>query len=153
MRQLRIVCIFYVCCDLEESSFISIFKKECIVWKLLLTILFSDFVSFGFSTTDIVIEKVSGGWHYSCVGAWRKGTLGQPQSSPLLPASCGHHSDKVQKYGNGFVTANKRKTTSLHAWAPLSCGFLWRPNEKSNLTNYSKHFLKYAILITQFCIK
>lgn len=25
--------------------------------------------------------------------------------------------------------------------------------KKSNLTNYSKHFLKYAILITQFYIK
>lgn len=29
--------------------------REYIVWKLLLTILFSDFVSFGFSTTEIVI--------------------------------------------------------------------------------------------------
>lgn len=46
-RKLRIVC-FYVCCDLEETSFFFHIKKECIVWKLLLTILFSDFVSFGF---------------------------------------------------------------------------------------------------------
>lgn len=44
-----------VCCDLEEPVLNSIIREECIVWKLLLTILFSDFVSFGFSTTDIVI--------------------------------------------------------------------------------------------------
>lgn len=49
-------------CYLDESAFFYLFlfpylkkKKECIVWELLLTILFSDFVSFGFSTTDIVI--------------------------------------------------------------------------------------------------
>lgn len=47
--------LFYVCCDLEEPVLFPYLKKECIVWRLLLTILFSDFVSFGFSTTDIVI--------------------------------------------------------------------------------------------------
>lgn len=38
-----------------KKFYFHIKKKECIVWNLLLTILFSDFVSFGFSTTDIVI--------------------------------------------------------------------------------------------------
>lgn len=28
-----------------------------------------------------------------------------------------------------------------------------KEKKKSNKTDYSKHFLKYAILITQFCIK
>lgn len=44
----------YVFCDLEGTNLFPCLR-EYIVCKLLLTILFSDFVSFGFSTTDIVI--------------------------------------------------------------------------------------------------
>lgn len=51
--KLRIVC-FYVWCVLEEPVLFRYLKKN-VLFENLLTILFSDFVSFGFSTTDIVI--------------------------------------------------------------------------------------------------
>lgn len=46
--------VFFVCCVLEEPVLFRYLKKN-VLFENLLTILFSDFVSFGFSTTDIVI--------------------------------------------------------------------------------------------------